>query len=244
MMRMRQRWLVNAALAAGALLLAGRLVSEWDRGNARYDLLERQSAAGAGVGVVIAPEQPPAPVVEIVAKNLFTPDRSSALQQVAVISPSAPPPVVIGTMQLAGEYEALMAEGGASSTPRFRRVKVGQQVGPHTVVEIRDEAVVVEYQGIQTVVNVYQSAKSVLRAASSAAPAAPRASAAPVVDTVAAPGGATSGTATSPGTAPGGAANTSGERRIGDVTVTIEGNRRRYERWSMFGPQVWYEDIK
>jgi len=237
-MRMRQWWFLNVVLAGVAVLMAGRVRSDWKRGNERYAQLEQRSAATANVSVMSEPERPLTSVVEIVSKNLFMPDRNNALPQPAFVA-AAPPPVVIGTMRLGADYEALMAEAGQSGTPRFRRVKTGEQVGPHTVVEIRDEAVVVEFQGLRTVVNVYQSAKSVIRAASSSG-AATRAPAAPVVDSVASPGSATTGTAAAPTPAsPSGASRT-----MGEVTVTIEGNRKRYERWTMFGPQVWYEDIK
>ncbi|HWP86092.1 MAG TPA: hypothetical protein VNN17_12935, partial [Terriglobia bacterium] len=112
------------------------------------------------------------------------------------------------------------------------------------LVEIRGDAVVVDYQGLRTTVNVYQSAKSVIRAAATAAPAAsrPAAAPAPVVDTAASrPAYPPSvPTAAAAPAAPG----ASQASPYPGVRMIIEGNRRRFERDTMFGPQVWYEDIK
>jgi hypothetical protein len=243
-MQTRQWWLLNVALAGVAALMAVRLGADWKRGNERYALLARRSVATAEVPVIAGANVPPPTVGEIISKNLFSADRSSERPQEVVAPVAGALPVVIGTMRFGADYEALMSEGGGQpGTQRFRRIKTGGQVGPYTVVEIRDEAVVVEFRGQRTTVNVYQSAKSVMRAAATPTPAAPRAPAAPVVDTVAAPPPTPAATVTAT-PAPAAANTGTASRRIGDVTVTIEGNRRRYERWSMFGPQVWYEDIK
>jgi hypothetical protein len=242
-MQTRQWWLLNAALAAVAILMGVRLAAEWRRGNERYEELVRRSEATPAVPIIAGTEAQSPAVGEIVSNNLFSPDRSNDRPQEEVAPVSAALPVVIGTMRFGPDYEALMAEaGGQPGTQRFRRVKIGGRVGPYTVTEIRDDAVVVEMRGQRAVVNVYQSAKSV-RAAAAPPPAPPRTQASPVVDTVA-PSAPTANAAPKSAPAPA-AANTGGSSRtIGNVTVTIEGNRRRYERWTMFGPQVWYEDIK
>jgi hypothetical protein len=182
------------------------------------------------------PQRPVPPIAEIVAKNLFTPDRNNQTAQAANVPPP-PPPIVFGTMNLGGSYEALMAERGQPSRPGFRRVKKGEQIGGYSVVAISDEKVEVEYQGQKTTIDVYQSANSVPRTEARSAPAPPPAetggSLAPPPPSQAAP-------ASTP-------ANASGSAATGApapaVRITIEGNRRRMERMTMFGPQVWYEDI-
>jgi type IV secretory pathway VirJ component len=246
-MQKRQLWILNAALAVFAVLLVVRLAGDWRRGNERYWILEERSQVAGALPVVPVSQQTPAAVGDIIAKNIFSPDRNNNRAQVSQSQP--PLPVAIGTMRLGEGYEALMSEGGAPGAARFHRVKQGAQIGGYTVVEIRDEAVVVDYQGQRTEINVYQSAQSVARTAAAPVAAAPAAS--PVVET----SGSTTATATqSPpntfppsttaSTSPVANAASSAVAQPQQVTVTIEGNRKRYERSTAFGPQVWYEDIK
>jgi hypothetical protein len=243
-MQKRQWWILNAALAAFAVLLAVRLAGDWRRGNERYRVLDEHSQAAAALPVVPASQQAPAAAGDIVARNLFSPDRNNNLAQ---LSRSQPPlPIAIGTMRLGEGYEALMSEGGAPGTARFRRVKKGDQIGGYTVVEIRDEAVVVEYQGQRSEVNVYQSAQSVARTAATPVATAPAAS--PVVETAASTPAAQPPPNTFPASttsvSPAADAASSAVAQPQQVTVTIEGNRKRFERSTAFGPQVWYEDMK
>lgn len=240
-MRRQQLWVLNAALAGCAIWMGIALAAAWKRGNERYEVLRQRSATLPRMTLRESAPPPLPSVGEIVAKNLFAPDRNNDRPQEMPFQAAAPLPVVIGTMRLGREYEALMSEGGQPGSERFRRVKIGDRVGPYTVSEIRDEAVVVEHQGQRTVINVYQSARSVLRAAAppTAAPAAaPRPPAAPVVETAAPV------TASVPAAPPQPAARPPAASAMPGVRVTIEGNRRRYERDTAFGPQVWYEDIR
>jgi hypothetical protein len=238
--------MLNAALALCAIGMGWRLAGEWRRGNERYARLAELSGGSASVAV------PPDPVrrsrigrSEVVAKNLFTPTRNNEIAPRASSSPDARPPVVFGTMRLGENYEALMAEAGQAQSRRFRRVKTGEQFGPFTVVEIRDEAVVLELDGEKTTLNVYQSANSVARAEARSAPGA--AANAPVVETAGSPAG---GSAAAPAaSAPESSAvpptvPTAAPGVDPYLKMTIEGNRRRYERTTPFGPQVWYEEIQ
>jgi hypothetical protein len=133
-----------------------------------------------------------------------------------------------------------MAERGQSARPSFRRIKTGEQLAGYTVIEIGDEKVVVDYQGTKTTIDVYQSANSVPRgdtrspttaqSGSGSLPSPPQPQASSIAASSSTPAAAkTPVTPSSP--EPG-------------VRMTIEGNRRRMERSSPFGPQVWYEDIQ
>lgn len=238
-MQRRQLWMLNTVLAVSVLVLAWRLVGEWQRGNERYGRLAQQSGRSGPAYVLPATSQQALPSgSEVIAKNLFTSERNSEVAPSARLD--APPvPVVFGTMQLGPGYEALMAEGGPEASRGFRRLKSGEQIGPYTVVEIQDEKVVVEFQGQRTTIDVYQSANSVTRTQARTVPAA----AAPVVEAVSGPppssatpaptgsAAAAGPTAPSSGVAPG-------------VRVTIEGNRKKFERDSPFGTQTWYEEIQ
>jgi hypothetical protein len=247
-MRSRQIWMLNAVLALCALAVGWRLAAEWKRGNERYARLAESSGERGAVAVPPdAARRRRGVNQQIVAKNLFSPDRSNEMERPERAESAGPLPVVFGTMMLGNEYEALMAEAGQAESGRFRRVKTGEQLGGYTVVEIQDEAVIVEHEGQKTTVNVYQSANSVRRNEGRAAPAGGNAPA-PVVETVgqAAPAAGTS--------APAGAAQQSSASAPvvpsappgtdPFLTITVEGNRRRYERQTPFGPQVWYEEIQ
>lgn len=247
-MHKRQRWILHLGLAVAAGWLAWRLGTEWTQANLRYGPAPAGSRAAERrpVPATALPQQrrePPA-TEEIAAKNLFSADRTNVVALETVSQQTAPPPavpVVFGTMKLGQGYEALMAEPGEAAGRGVRRVKPGEQLGGYTVVEVLDEQVVIEYGGQRTTVDVYQSARSVARrvartetssqptveatgrgstpaAARQASPAAARTPAAQP-------------TQPPPGTPPG-------------VRVFVEGNRRRFERDTMFGVQTWYEPLE
>ena len=145
-------------------------------------------------------------------------------------------------MKLGERYEALMSEPGTAAGRASRRVKQGEEFGSYTVVEIRDEKVVLEYRGQKTTLDVYQSAQS----ARSALPAPVRTAppAAPVVESSGAPPPpqAQAPPPRSASSAPSAAAVPQPSTEPG-VRVFIEGNRKRFERDGPFGTQTWYEPL-
>ena len=235
----RQFLFVNIVLMIAAILLSFRLAGEWRRANLRYAALESQTADAPAVLLPIRRSRPFPATQEIVEMNLFSADRTSALIQAETEQPvSLQVPVVFGTINLGDAYEALMADRDQAATGKFQRVKTGERLGAYTVVEIVDEKVVIELEGQRTTLDVYQSANSVARPRPrSAQPASP------VVESV---GSALPRPAASRqrGTAQRPASRGTTARQSPDVQVTIEGNRRRFERQTIFGPQVWYEDIE
>ena len=239
-MHRRQLLLFQMGLALAAGLLGWRLETEWDRANLRYGSLSRAAAGRESVPLPAAPRRESPPTEEIVAKNLFFADRSNAVAPPEKTEPPPPMPTVFGTMKLGESYEALMAEGGTAAGRPPRRVKPGEQFGGYTVAEIRDEKVVIEYQGQKTTLDVYQSARSALplQPVRTAPPAAP------VVETSgsAPPPQAPAPAASSPSRAPAPAAVQQPSTEPG-VRVFLEGNRKRFERDPPFGVQVWYEPL-
>lgn len=235
-MRRGQLVILYFGLSAICVLLGWRLVSDWKIANRRYSSPTPVPTQTALLLPPPSPDKAPPAIADITAKNLFSPDRNNDTAQ-DDSKPAPPVPVVFGTMNLGGKYEALMAERG--QTRAFRRLKNGEQMAGYTILEINDEKVVVDYQGRKTTIDVYQSANSVprndARTATVASPVVESAGAPPPPPPSAAPAAsarpATSGSASQipPGR---------------DVRVTVEGNRRRMERNTPFGPQVWYEDIE
>ncbi|MBI4464610.1 MAG: hypothetical protein HY647_07890 [Acidobacteria bacterium] len=241
-MRRRQQFLLHVGLALAALLLGWRLVAEWRRTNqSRYATPAQLQLASATLRPAISSNPTPLATGEIVAKNLFSPDRNSDLAQPEPLKPVPPPPVVFGTMNLGQHYEALMAEGAGGGSRAFRRVRTGEQIGDYRVIEIRDNQVEVEFQGQKTTLDVYQSAKSVPRQQTST-PAA----AAPVVETAGSASPQPAASSPPPPTVSSPTSSGSGAGTAPDphTRVTIEGNRRRVERQTPFGTQVWYEEIR
>lgn len=227
----RQLLILHTVLCIAAVLLAWRLVSGWKRANLRYGNSPHPRVGTSAYLPPSSPQQPAPPTNDIVAKNLFSPDRNNEMAKEEKPQPPPPVPIVFGTINLGGSYEALMAEKEQSSKPGFHRVKNGERMGGYTVVAISDEKVVIEFQGQKTTLDVYQSANSVPRAE----PRKPTAAATPVVESAGTPPPQPAAAPPQPSSAPPGVPQ--------DVRVTIEGNRRRMERPGPFGPSVWYEDI-
>lgn len=230
-----------AVLIITMFLLAWRFVSEWKSANLRYGALARSRSKPASIYLSPAPPPQPSPAVgDIVTKNLFSADRNNDIvQDQKAAAPPPPVPIVFGTMNLGGSYEALMAEGGSQrGRPAFRRVKKGESISEYRVVEIEDEKVVVEFRGEKTTIDVYQSARTVPQIEARSAPVA----APPVVESGGAPVPQSAPTVQTSASAAG-AASTAQSQTDPGIRVTIEGNRRRMERQTPFGPQVWYENI-
>lgn len=247
-MNRRQRWIVQTVLAIVAGLLAWSLGTEWQQADLRYSALSSPTEQRAAV-LPATMREGPLVADEIAAKNLFSADRNNEIPEPEISEAGPPPPVptVLGTMKLGENYEALMSEG-KSSGDGVRRVKQGDRVGEYQVVEIRDENIVIEYEGQRTTLDIYQSARS--QPARSPGQQRPRTAtpAAPVVvGTRAAP-------ARTPAPARAAAPSQPSEPPRGReikppnvapfTRVFIDGNRRRVERTTPFGIQRWYEPLQ
>lgn len=242
-MHRQQLTLLYGFLFAVSVLLAWRLISEWKLANQRYGRVFRPNMQTASYFPPNSAQHPMPPVAEIVAKNLFSSDRNNQVADTSSSQPPPPLPIVYGTVNLGGSFEALMAERGQSARPSFRRIKRGEQLAGYTVVDVNDEKVVVEFLGRKTTIDVYQSANSVphgeARSVAAASPGADNGGGIlppqpqPQASSIAAPGSTPAASKTTNPSSP-----------DSGIRVTIEGNRRRMERSSPFGPQVWYEDIQ
>ena len=231
-MHRRQLLILQVGLALAAGLLGWRLETEWKGANLRYGALSRAAAERGAAALPPGSRREPSATEEIVAKNLFFPDRSSEIAPLTKTEPPPPVPTVFGTMKLGESYEALMTETGATAGRTPRRVKQGEQFGAYTVVEIRDEKVVIEYQGQKTTLDIYQSARAALSAPVRTAPPA-----APVVES-------SSGSPPQAGrSAPAPTAVQQPSTEPG-VRVFTEENRKRFERDGPFGVQIWYEPLQ
>ncbi len=250
-MNRRQRMMVQAGLALLAVLLVWRLGTEAQQANLRYSALESIAGTSAAGPRAAAPEEMLA-INEIAAKNLFSADRNNEIPEPEAGPPAPPPPepIVLGTLKLGADYEALMSED-ESSRRGVRRAKVGDLVGEYRVVEIRSESVVIEYEGQRTTLDIHQLAPSARRTATPARTARssrPGRPAAPVVVGTGEAAARTPASGRASGTGQPGAAPRGREIRVPNqdsyTRVFIEGNQRRIERQTPFGIQTSYSPLQ
>lgn len=237
---------LNVVLLMAAVWLGASVRTAWRANHARY--------AAVGMGTAEAEEAAAQPVsaaaagyTEIVARNLFTPDRNNEQPVVQTVQRQRPPlPFVIGTLNLGSGFLALIAEEREASQGTFRRMREGDEIGGYKIAKIAEHQVVLDFDGQKFPIDVYESAASVPRPAGfqAAAPAPP--STGQVVSAVPGAGTTESAAASAPAQAtprniirplPG------ADPKDPYLSVTIEGNRRKFSRQTPFGIQVWYEEI-
>jgi len=238
--------LLDFILLLAIVGLTAGIRAAWQRNHARYAVPAASSRAVtmAGLG---AGTQPPLALLdygELVNRNLFSPDRNNVQPVVKKEKRQGPPlPVVIGTMNLGSGMVALMADPKQAASGSFKRVKTGDEVGGYQVLQIAAHKVVVEFDGEQTSLDVYESAASV-SGAGGAGYSAP-APGSQVQTAVSAAGATAAGAAGAPGE--GGGVIQSGGSLIAAPTmpegVTIEGNNRVTRKMTAFGMMTFREPI-
>jgi hypothetical protein len=234
---------LNAALLACAGWMGWSVYQGWQSSYAEAGVQQAGGSTLANRFTLPAERALTASGSQVIQRNPFSRDRNINVEEPAA-APAGPPPqlpVVIGTMRLRDHYEALMAENAQTASTSFKQVKVGDSYGGYKVVSVLDDEVVVDLNGEKTTINVYLSSSNVLRNSARTTPEpAPAAAIAPRVES--------SSAVSSSSPVQTAAAPAAGVTQLPSpdplLKITIEGNRRRYERTTMFGPQVWYEDIK
>jgi hypothetical protein len=235
--------LLNLLLLAAVLGMAAGIRATWQRNHARYAAPAASSPAVTAAGLATGAQALPALVdsSELVNRSLFSPDRNNVQPVVKKEKRQGPPlPVVIGTMNLGSGMVALIIDPKQAASGSFKRVKTGDEIGGYKVIQIAEHKVVVEFDGEQTTLDVYESAASV-SAAGGAGYSAP-APGSQVQTAVAATGATAEGAA-----GEGSGVIQSGGALIAAPTaaegVTIEGNYRVTRRMSPFGMMTYREPI-
>jgi len=236
--------LLNLLLLAAVLGMAAGIRAAWQRKHARYAAPAASSPAVTAAGLATGAQAAPALLdsSEVVNRNLFTPDRNNVQPLVKKEKRQGPPlPVVIGTMNLGSGMVALIIDPKQAASGSFKRVKTGDEVGGYKVIEIAAHKVVVEFEGEQTTLDVYESAASLSAGGAGYSAPAPGSQ---VQTAVAATGATAEGTAGAPGE---GGVIQSGGSLIAAPTmpegVTIEGNYRVTRRMTAFGMMTYREPI-
>ena len=238
--------ILNVALLAASMWLGLRLVDEWRKSLNPYSAGPIVSKPYVSAFTFPSTGSVSASGSQIIARNPFSPDRNSIVAPSPVPASGPPPqlPIVIGTMKLGENYEALMAETVQSASTSSKQLKSGAVINGYKIVEIHDDEVIVELNGERSTINVYLSSSGVARSSARSGSGVESAGTQP-----AAPRIETSATQPMSGTSQAGSAppsSTAVHLPSPDpwLKITVEGNRRRYERTTMFGPDIWYEDIK
>ncbi len=245
----KQMLILNVILLLAALGLGYKLSADWKVTARRQEALSAGAASVAptAAGLPAAP-QPASGLETIVAQNLFFSDRTNEIPKALEKKPAPLQPLLIGTMNLGRTKLALMVEGNQpSGMPR--QVKEGDTFAGYTLVEIGNNQVVLEWEGIKKTVDVSMTPVQV------AAPAfTPAASSAPSVSsTASSPVTITQGTPPPPDTAkiiPGktDCAHSYGCGRVayaGDPLPpgTIINGYMKFERASPFGKEMWWQKV-
>jgi hypothetical protein len=235
--------LLNLLLLATVLGMAAGIRATWQRNHARYAAPAASSPAVIAAGLATGAQALPALLdsSELVNRSLFSPDRNNVQPVVKKEKRQGPPlPVVIGTMNLGGGMVALMIDPKQTASGSFKRVKTGDEIAGYKVMEIAAHKVVIEFDGEQTTLDVYESAASV-SGAGGAGYSAPAPGS--QVQTAVSAAGATA--AGAPGE--GGGVIQSGGSLIAAPTapegVTIEGNYRVTRKMTAFGMMTFREPI-
>jgi len=140
------------------LVLAGvKLRRDWQAFDPAHDLALIQPAAQAfpALPVTAATGGAAADWTEIPARNVFSFDRSDidivAATPAEPPKPSAPKPVLFGTIFLDKTHQMALLASGPSGR-NYREMKVGEEIDGWKVVEIQNKSVVVESLGVRETV--------------------------------------------------------------------------------------------
>jgi len=248
----RQLLIVNVILLLAAVGLGYKLRADWKQAARRQETLAANQTPTAPPAVGLpAPPQPTGGAELIVANNLFFSDRNNQIPVAAQKKPAPQQPLLIGTMNLGRTKLALMVEANQPATMP-RQVKEGEDFAGYRLIEIGNNQVVIEWEGIKKTVDVSLTPVQV------SAPAyTPTASNAPTVSsTASAPVTITPGTPPPPDTAkiipgkqgpgeeflPG---STSKVAYAGDPLPpgTVISGYMKVERASPFGKEMWWQKV-
>jgi len=245
----REQALLLVGLAAVNALLGWQWHHHWQAFKSRtqwvYAMPAPEPAAAAAVPSAATAAQS---FAEIVERNLFHPDRTSAGPQEE--TGAAEPPALYGTMNLGARWFALMAPAEQAATGVFKRVYPGEEIGGYKLVDIRGAEVVVERGERRLTLDVATSSRRVVRSAEP--PAAPRPAAAParavpqrgpVTTTAPAAPPARTGSDERSRHGPAGY-NAPPGAPVDAPAGAVFGGRRKVVRRTPFGDQVWWEEIE
>lgn len=250
---MRKQMLVlNVILLLAAIGLVYKLRADWKSTAKRQEALAAGAASTApsAAGIPAAP-QTATGLETIVANNLFFSDRNNEMPKAIEKKPAPPQPLLVGTMNLGRTKLALMVEANQPAAMP-RQVKEGESFAGYTLVEIGNNQVILEWEGIKKTVDVSMAAVQVAAPAYTPSASSPP----PVSSTASSPVTITPGAPPPPNSAqiipgkqgpgeqflPG---STSRVAYAGDPLPpgTVINGYMKVERVSPFGKEMWWQKV-
>lgn len=231
---MKRHWIIiNALLFLLASFLVYQVRRQWRLYERQHNPASLNASAGQMPGI-IAPRSRsvvPANYSVISDNHLFNVERNNTIPPEPVPTPeprvTAPKPILMGVMGLAGGSYALMVSGNGGESSLYRRLKLGEQLDGYTLVRVLQDRVVMNAGGQEIDVRIADQP----RRSQPAAQAAPAASA---------------GAVSSLGTA-GGQATVNSDPQFPPQNApegTVFNGKRKRMVPSPFGMTVVWEDVK
>lgn len=158
--------ILNLVLLVAGGLVVYRLRAEWKNHRSRVGWVYQGRVVEAAENFAAGQ---PGPAVanwgDIVARNVFHPDRTSVVATAAG-GPPPPEPILFGTMNLGSGPVALMSEGQGRG---FRQVRIGEVIGGYKLIAVEGQQVSLEWAGGRIKLDAAESSS---RARSQAGPTA------------------------------------------------------------------------
>lgn len=231
---MKRHWvIINALLLLLASIMVYQLRKQWRLYERQHNPASLNASAGQvpRIGARGSRSVAPANYLVISDNHLFNVERNNAIPPEPVPTPepsvTAPKPILMGVMGLAGSSYALMVSGNGGESSLYRRLKLGEQLDGYTLVRVLQDRVVMNAGGQEIDVRIADQP----RRSQPAAQAAPAASA---------------GAISSLGT-PGGQATASSDPKFPPQNApegTVFNGKRKRMVPSPFGMTVVWEDVK
>ena len=238
--RRREQILIIVGLIGLNILLSWFLGRLWKDYRSRTQWLAVGAPAQPRATMAAGPSQAgmPQSFVEIVDRNVFSPQRGSQPPQPQEEAKAPKPPFLFGTMNLGNGRFALMAPGDQSS-PVSKRVLPGEEIGGYKLVSIGASNVVLEWQDKRITLDVSESARHVPGIVDKTASPSPR----PAPGTTA---GSTANSGTTGAPASGGASTSAARSssRGADVPEgAVVGGKQKVTVQTPFGPVVQWREV-
>ena len=160
--RRREQILIIVGLIGLNILLGWLLGRFWKDYRSRTQWLDAGAAAQPPATLAAGRSQAgePQSFVEIVDRNLFSPQRGRPQSQSQEEAKAPKPPFLFGTMNLGNGWFAMMAPGDQPS-PVSKRVLPGEEIGGYKLVSIGTSNVVIEWQEKKITLDISESARRV-----------------------------------------------------------------------------------
>lgn len=176
---MKRHWIIiNALLFLLASFLAYQVRRQWRLYERQHNPARLSASAGQLPGI-IAPKSRsvvPANYSVISDNHLFSVERNNTIPPEPVQAPeprvTAPKPILMGVMGLAGGSYALMVSGNGGESSLYRRLKPGEQLDGYTLVRVLQDRVVMNAGGQEIDVRIADQPRRSQQTAAQAAPAA------------------------------------------------------------------------